>query len=152
MEASSHMVHCRKPLKYGKWNWRMKFIIQFIILYFILKSHIGNHFKIILNLLESCPNVLSPYSIITFTHKYRHTRAYTHTHRLPPPFCRPVLGSITLRVTVALSSSAGSYIFWDLFCTSRFWAPMVPWIQLGIGEPFARQFWSVTGIIINVST
>lgn len=145
------MVHW-KPLKYGKWNWRMKFIIQFIILYFILKSHIGNHFKISLNLLESSPNLLSPYLIITFTHKYRHARTHPHAQIASSFLHGPVLGSITLHVTVALSSSAGSYIFWDLFCTSRFWAPMVPWIQLGIGEPFARLFWSVTGIIINVST
>ena len=71
----------------------MKFIIQFIILYFLLKSHIDNHFKISLSFLESSPALLSPYLFITFTHKYRHTRTHTHTHthiythRLPPVFC-----------------------------------------------------------------
>ena len=153
------MVHW-KPLKYGKWNWQMKFIIQFIILYFLLKSHIDNHFKISLSLLESSPDLLSPYLFITFTHKYRHTHTHTHTHTYTHTGCllfsawpwpASVVGSITLHVTVALSSSTGSYIFWDLFCPSRFWAPMMPCIQLGTGEPFARRFWSVTRIV-NLST
>lgn len=144
------MVHW-KPLKYGKWNWRMKFIIQFIILYFILKSHIGNHFKISLNLLESSPNLLSPYLIITFTHKYRHMRAHTHTHRLPPPFCTALyldpLHSVSLLPCLPLQAPTFSETFSVHHVSGPPWCP-----ELGIGEPFARRFWSVTGIIINVST
>ena len=144
-----------KPLKYGKCNWRAKFIIQFITVYFILKSHIGNHFKISLSLLESSPDLLSPYSFITSTHKHRHTD--TQTHRgcllLPAwPWPASVLGSITGGVTADPSSSADAYTFWDLFCPSRFWAPTVPGIQLGIGKPFARRFWSMTRITVNIST